>query len=268
MNPLFIRNTWVKQKQERHRWAALTATDYPTGRLLDSMGLDFILVGDSLGMVALGYPDTTEVTLEMMVHHTAAVARGVRHTFLVADLPKGSYETEESALRSATALQAVGAQAVKLEGGCDYCSVIHALSSHGIPVLAHLGLLPQRVKEEGPYRQRGKTPEEAQHISADTIAVQEVGVFGTVLEMVIPSLAMKLTQQLRIPTIGIGSGKNCDGQILVLSDLAGFSPWFRPKFAPSYGNVAGEIQGAAKRFIKEVREKTDDSPSHQSSDSR
>ncbi len=252
-SPHLLRETWIKKKQEGHRWAALTATDYPSGRLLDSTGLDFILVGDSLGMVALGYADTTEVTLETMVHHTAAVARGVQQTLLVADLPKGSYETKAIALKSADALRAVGASAVKLEGGHECCAIIHALTSHGIPVLAHIGLLPQRVREEGGYRKRGKTVEEAEHICADAIAVQEAGVFGVVLEMVIPSLAAEITRQLRIPVIGIGSGECCDGKILVLADVAGISPWFRPKFAVCYGDVAGEIQRSAEKFIQEAR---------------
>lgn len=255
MNPTSLRTLWIKQKQEGHRWAALTATDYPTGRILESAGLDFILVGDSLGMVTLGYPDTTEVTLDMMVHHTAAVARGVQHTLLVADLPKDSFKTEESALHSATALRAVGARAVKLEGGRECYPIYCALASHGIPVLAHMGCMPQHVREEGSYRQRGKTLEEAESIRADALAIQEAGAFAVVLELVVPKLATELTHQLLIPTIGIGSGEGCDGKILVLSDLAGFSPWFRPKFAPCYGDVAGEIRRSAECFIKETRTK-------------
>lgn len=253
ITPVLLRERWIKEKQEGHRWAALTATDYPSGRILDGTGLDFILVGDSLGMVALGYADTTEVTLETMVHHTAAVARGVQQTFLVADLPKGSYETKEIALKSAAALQAAGASAVKLEGGRECSAILHALTSHGIPVLAHIGLLPQRVREEGAYRKRGKTVEEAEHIRADAMAVQKAGAFGVVLEMAVSSLAAEITHQLQIPVIGIGSGECCDGKILVLADVAGISPWYRPKFATCYGDVAGEIQRSAEKFIQEAR---------------
>jgi len=253
ITPIFLRERWINKKQRGHRWAALTATDYPSGRILDGTGLDFILVGDSLAMVALGHADTTEVTLETMAHHTAAVARGVQQTLLVADLPKGSYETEEIALKSATALQAVGASAVKLEGGRECSSILRALTSHEIPVLAHIGLLPQRVREEGGYRKRGKTIEEAEHIRADAMAVQEAGAFGAVLEMVDSSLAAEITRQLQIPVIGIGSGECCDGKILVLADVAGFSPWYWPKFAACYGDVSGEIQRSAEKFIQEAR---------------
>ncbi|PWU10331.1 MAG: 3-methyl-2-oxobutanoate hydroxymethyltransferase [Verrucomicrobia bacterium] len=243
----------MKKKQEGHRWAALTATDYPSGRLLDSAGLDFILVGDSLAMVALGHADTRGVTLQTMVHHTAAVARGVQHTLLVADLPDGSYKTEERALKSAFALRQAGTIAVKLEGGQDVCTILKTLTSRGIPVLAHIGLLPQRVRKEDGYRKQGKNTEEAERIRADALAVEEAGAFGVVLEMVVPSLADEITRMLSIPVIGIGSGECCDGKILVLSDVAGFSPWFRPKFAACYGNVAREIQCAAEKFIREAR---------------
>jgi len=255
MDPSFLYNHWTQQKQGGHRWAALTATDYPTGRLLDSAGLDFILVGDSLGMVTLGYPDTTQVTLEAMVHHTAAVRRGVQHTLLIADLPKDAYATEETALQSALALQAAGAQAVKLEGGAACSSILRTLNTQGIPVLAHIGFLPQQIKDTNPYRKMGKTPQEIEIIRTDALAVQEAGAFGVVLELVHSSLATELTHQLKIPTIGIGSGENCNGKILVLSDLVGLSPWFRPKFAPCYGNVAREIQHSAERFIQEIRQK-------------
>ena len=184
--------------------AALTAYDYPTGRLLDEAGTDLILVGDSLGMVVLGYPDTTHVTLDMMVHHTAAVARGVKNAIVIGDLPIHSYDTPEQAVESATQLANAGADVVKLEGGVKQVDKVRAIVAADIPVMGHHGMLPQRVLEEGGYKKKGKTEEESCAIMEGAIALQEAGCFSIVLESVVPELAEKITSQLTIPTIGIG----------------------------------------------------------------
>ncbi len=247
-------NTLYRGKKiDRLPVTALTAYDYPTARLLDECGLDLILVGDSLGMVVLGYPDTTSVTLADMVHHTRAAARGVTRATLVADLPSATYETVRSAKRSALKLIAAGAHAVKLEGGASVAKRIQALTGSGIPVLGHIGMLPQHIKEEGGYRIKGRTPEQANELLADAMAVQEAGAFALVMELVTPPLAREISAQLKIPTIGIGSGRGCDGQIRVLHDVIGLFPWFRPKFAEPKADVATAIQSAVRAFIKDVR---------------
>lgn len=242
-------------KREGRRLATLTATDFPTGRLLDEGGLDLILVGDSLGMVSLGFPDTVDVTLDDMIRHTAAVRRGVRNTLLVADLPYHTYETPEQALRSAERLlEEGGADAVKLEGGSARAGAIRAIAQRGFPLLAHLGMLPQRVREEGGYKVKGRTPESAAALMADALAVQEAGAFGIVLELVLPTVAEDITRKLRIPTIGIGSGQVCDGEILVTADLVGAFPWFVPKFATRHADVAGQIRQAVVAWKAQVAE--------------
>lgn len=245
--------TFRQRKVRGEKIAALTAYDYPTARLLDEAGLDLILVGDSLGMVVLGYPDTTSVTLEDMIHHTGAVARGVRQALVVADLPIRTYETVEQALASATRLVAAGAQAVKIEGGRNRSPQIQALADAGIPVLAHIGMLPQRVREEGGYRIKGRSEAEAEDIRRDARAVQEAGAFAVVVETVIAGLAAEITRELAIPTISIGSGEECDGQILVTHDLIGLFPWFKPKFARTRAAVADEIRRAAGEYVQAIR---------------
>lgn len=242
-----------RAKLEGRRLATLTAMDFPTGRLVDEGGLDLILVGDSLGMVSLGYPDTVSVTLDDMLRHTAAVRRGVSKTLLVADLPYNTYETPAQALANAARLlEEGGADAVKLEGGRRRAGAIAAITQAGYPLLAHLGMLPQRVREEGGYRVKGRTTEEAAALMEDSLAVQEAGAFGIVLELVLPAVAEEITRKLRIPTIGIGSGKVCDGEILVTSDLTGAFPWFVPKFAKQFGDVTGQIRGAVQAWKNHV----------------
>lgn len=233
--------------------AALTAYDYPTARLLDEAGLDLILVGDSLGMVVLGYPDTTSVTLADMERHTGAVARGAKQTLVVTDLPIGTYDTPAEAVANARRLIEAGAQAVKLEGGASVAPQIRALVAAGFPVLAHIGMLPQHIREEGGYKIKGRTPEEAEAIRRDAEAVQEAGAFAVVMEIVIPGLAAGITPSLEIPSIGIGSGDGCDGQILVLHDLVGLFPWFRPKFAVPRAELAGPLTQAARDYVAAVR---------------
>jgi len=241
------------KKQRGERITSLTAYDYPTARLLDEAGIDIILVGDSLGMVVLGYEDTTEVTLEAMVHHTGAVARAVKRALLVADLPIHTYDSGEQAVASARALVAAGAQAVKLEGGASHVRQIEAVVQAGIPLMGHIGMLPQSVREEGGYKLKGRTQAEAEALLRDARAVEAAGAFSVVLEIVAAETARQITEAIQIPTIGIGSGQSCDGQILVTHDLIGLFPWFTPKFVRPEADVAGEIRKAAAAFIERTR---------------
>jgi 3-methyl-2-oxobutanoate hydroxymethyltransferase len=247
---------WIRAAKTRgERIAALTAYDYPTARLLDEAGIPLLLVGDSLGMVVLGYPDTTQVTLAEMRHHVAAVARAKTRALVVADLPFHTYQTPDEALAHARILMEAGAEAVKLEGGLSVVPEIRALRGAAIPVIGHIGMLPQSVKEEGGYKIKGRSDAERDRLIADARAVEEAGAFALVVELVEPESAALITRSVAIPTIGIGSGKECGGQILVVSDLVGAFPWFRPKFAVARADVAGAIRGAAEAFIRQVNEK-------------
>jgi 3-methyl-2-oxobutanoate hydroxymethyltransferase len=242
-----------EKKQRGEKIAALTAYDYPTARLLDESGIDVILVGDSLGMVVLGYEDTTQVTLEEMLHHTRAAARGVKRALLVADLPIHTYDTPEQALETSRQLVKAGAQAVKFEGGATHAAQISTVVNGGIPVMAHIGMLPQSVREEGGYKVKGRTPAGAERLMNDALAVEAAGAFAVVLEIVAAETARQITARLKIPTIGIGSGEQCDGQILVTHDLIGLFPWFTPKFVSPEARVAEEIRKAARAFIYRTR---------------
>ena len=234
--------------------AVLTAYDYPGARLLEEAGIDWVLVGDSLGMVVLGYPDTTSVTLADMVHHTAAVARGLTHTPLIADLPIGTYNTAEDAVKSARELLKAGAHAVKLEGGMSHCTQIAALSAAGIPIMGHIGMLPQSVREEGGYKIKGKTPEQGDALVADALAVEAAGAFSMVVELVHADTARRIQTAVRIPTIGIGAGQHCDGQVLVTHDLVGAFPWFRPKFVLPVASVGESIRTAVQQWAAALKE--------------
>ena len=240
-------------KRRGEKITALTAYDYPTARLLDESGIEMILVGDSLGMVVLGYEDTTQVTLEEMVHHTRAAARGVKRALLIGDLPIHTYEDSDQAVASARALKEAGAHAVKLEGGASHVAQIEAIIADGIPVMGHIGMLPQSVREEGGYKVKGRTPMEADALLADAAAVEKAGAFAVVLEIVAPETARRITEALEIPTIGIGSGSHCDGQILVTHDLIGLFPWFTPKFVSPEARVADDIRRAAQAFIRRTK---------------
>src|SRR5207248_1132409 len=219
-----------EMKRRGERITALTAYDYPTARLLDESGLDIILVGDSVGMVVLGYKDTTQVTLDEMLHHTRAVRRGVKRALLVADMPIHTYDTPEQALETARALRDVGAEGVKLEGGLSHVPQIETIVGAGIPFMAHIGMLPQSVREEGGYKVKGRSREQADALLQDARAVEAAGAFSVVLEIVAPDTAKMISASIEIPNIGIGSGNECDGQILVTHDLIGLFPWFTPKF--------------------------------------
>ncbi|MBV9491046.1 MAG: 3-methyl-2-oxobutanoate hydroxymethyltransferase [Verrucomicrobia bacterium] len=238
--------TW-KGRQEKI--AALTAYDYPTARLVDEAGVDLILVGDSLGMMVLGHPDTTAVTLADMVHHTRAVRRGVRRGFLVADLPIGAYANPGQAVESAGQLAAAGAEAVKLEGGQSQGAQIRAITRAGIPVVGHIGMLPQHIREEGRYQVKGKNEGEREFLRREAAAVVAAGACAVVLELVEPASADEITRTAAIPTIGIGSGPKCDGQILVVHDLIGFYPWFTPRHVRPRADVAGDIRKAVTGWV-------------------
>ncbi len=250
---MIIPSQYILRKQAGERIVVLTAYDYPTARFVSESGVDLILVGDSLGMVILGLPDTTGVTMKDMERHLQAVRRGAPHSLIVGDLPFGSYETADEAIANSRRLCAMGSNAVKLEGGVSKHHVIKAITGAGTPCMGHIGMLPQRIREEGRYRRKGGTPQEAALLLDDALAVEDAGAFAVVLELVEHSVAQKISRALKIPTIGIGSGPHCDGQVLVLYDVAGCSPWFRPKFAPVYGDVAGEFLKAAKKFVSTVK---------------
>ncbi|MHA3775044.1 3-methyl-2-oxobutanoate hydroxymethyltransferase [Verrucomicrobiota bacterium sgz303538] len=251
MNPKIQHLQSMKERGEKI--VVLTAYDHPTARLLEESEVDLLLVGDSVGMVVLGYPDTTMVTMDEMLHHTRAVARGVERTPVLADLPIASYDTPEQALVNAGRLIEAGADAVKLEGGASHVPQIEALVSAGIPVMAHIGMMPQHVREEGGYRIKGKTPEEVERLLADARAVEKAGAWGILLELVRPAVAQQVSDTVKIPTIGIGSGPGCDGQVIVTPDLVGAFPWFVPRFVQPKAQVAKTIKEAAQGFVRDVK---------------
>ncbi|MFP4101704.1 3-methyl-2-oxobutanoate hydroxymethyltransferase [Coleofasciculus sp.] len=243
-------------KQQGRPLVVLTAWDYAIAQLLDAAGVDIILVGDSLGMVTLGYETTLPVTLDEMLHHAKAVCRGAKQAFVVCDLPFLSYqESLQQAMHSAgRVLKETGAQAVKLEGGHPaIAQTVAHLTAAGIPVMGHVGLTPQSVHLLG-YRQQGKTEEAAERILADAIALEQAGVFALVLEHIPADLARKITQTLTIPTIGIGAGADCDGQVLVTADLLGLSER-QPPFAKVYANLRQVITQAVQDYSHDVQER-------------
>jgi 3-methyl-2-oxobutanoate hydroxymethyltransferase len=239
-------------KAHGEKIAALTAYDFPMTRLLDEAGIPFILVGDSLGMVVLGYPDTTSVTMTDMEHHVRAAARAKPHALLAADLPYHSYDTPAAAVENAKRLVAAGAEAVKAEGGRAIIQQVRAIIAAGIPFCGHLGMLPQSVREEGGYRVKGKTEPEYQALLADADALVEAGAFAIVLELVTAQVAKELTQRIPVPTIGIGSGKDCDGQVLVTPDLLGMLPWYNLKHVKPKLNAAEQMRSVVKDWKQSV----------------
>jgi len=234
----------------------LTAYDYPTARLLDEAGVDVILVGDSLGMVVLGHENTLSVTIEEMLHHTRAVRRGTHRALVVADMPYGSYHTDmsESLHNAMRFVKEAGAEAVKIEGGERRLELISRLTEAEIPVMGHVGLTPQSVNALGGYRVQGKTAGAAEQLIRDARAVEAAGAFAIVLEAVPRELATQITRELRIPTVGIGAGPDCDGQILVVHDLLGLTFGATPKFARQYANVGETIAKAVRQYCEDVRE--------------
>jgi 3-methyl-2-oxobutanoate hydroxymethyltransferase len=239
-------------KARGEKIAALTAYDYPMAKLLDEAGVPLLLVGDSLGMVALGYPDTTQVTMAEMEHHVRAAARAKPNALLGGDLPFKSYETVEAAVSNARRLVTAGAEYVKAEGGLEILPQVKAIIAAGIPFCGHLGMLPQHVREEGGYHIKGRQDAEHQKLLNDARALADAGAFAIVLELVTPPVAKEISLNISIPTIGIGSGSDCDGQILVTHDLTGSFPWFTPRFVKPQANCAAEIKSAVTAWKNSI----------------
>jgi len=253
-----------KLKHEGKRFAALTAYDVITARLADQAGIPIILVGDSLGMVVLGYENTIPVTLDDIVHHTRAVVRGSAEAMVVADLPFMTYhKSPQQALDSAArCMQQGGAQAVKLEGGRVMAPTIQRLTESGIAVMAHIGLTPQSVNQLGGFKAQGKTRQQALRVMEDALAVQEAGAFSVVLECVPAALARLITQRLTIPTIGIGSGPDCDAEIQVVSDILGWFTDFQPKHTKRFAHLANDAKLAIESYAAEVNDQTFPTQAH------
>ena len=263
----------AKMKQRGEKVVMVTAYDYPTACLVDAAGVDVVLVGDSLGNVVLGYGSTLPVTIEDMLHHTKAVVRGVKRALVVTDLPFLTYQTgPEDAIRNAgRLLQEGGATAVKLEGGIEVCAQVHTLVSAGIPVMGHLGLTPQSINVFGGYKRQGRSQQAAQKLVADAQALEEAGVFAIVLEYIPEEVAARITETISIPTIGIGAGARCDGQVLVLHDLLGITgqlknaagePIHPPRFVKEYSQVGEAIRAAVATYSAEVRSGSFPAPEH------
>ena len=247
--------TFRNAKQKNERLTMLTAYDYSTAKLIDASGIDSVLVGDSLGMVMLGYEDTLSVTMEDMIHHTKAVARGVKDALVVSDLPFMSYQTSVyDAVSNAGRLIKEGrAQAVKLEGGLEVCPQIKAIVEASIPVMAHLGLTPQSVNAFGGFKVQGKDEEAARSLIEQAKAVEAAGAFAVVLECIPAKLAELITKSISIPTIGIGAGNGCDGQVLVYQDMLGLYSDFTPKFVKRYAEIGPQMENAIEDYISEVK---------------
>ncbi len=247
--------TFQQAKEKGEKLTMLTAYDYSTAKLIDESGINSILVGDSLGNVILGYEDTISVTMEDMIHHGAAVARGVENVLLIIDMPFMSYQTSvyDAVVNAGRLMKEGRADAVKLEGGKEVCPQIKAIVNAGIPVCAHLGLTPQSINAFGGFKVQGKSEEAAKKLLEDARAVQAAGAFAVVLEAVPKKLATLITKELSIPTIGIGAGNGCDGQVLVYQDMLGMFSDFTPKFVKRYASVGEVMKEAFREYIKEVQ---------------
>ena len=242
----------IQSRKGHEPIAALTAYDYPMAKLIDAAGVPLLLVGDSLGMVVLGYPDTTQVTLNEMEHHVRAVARSKPRGLIIADLPFKSYESPEQALTSAQRLIEAGAEGVKAEGGLGILPQVESIIAAGIPFLGHIGMLPQSVVEEGGYKVKGSNPIQKEELLADALGLAEAGSFGLVLELVNAQVAYEITERVSIPTIGIGSGIGCDGQILVTTDLLGTSSDFIPKHVQPEELLRDRMMGMIRVWRKSL----------------
>lgn len=249
-------STFQDAKKNGEKVTMLTAYDYSTAKLIDEAGIDSILIGDSLGNVILGYEDTLSVTMEDMIHHTAAVARGAKEALIVADMPFMSYQTSvyDAVVNAGRLMKEGRANAVKLEGGASVCPQIKAITEAGIPVVAHLGLTPQSINAFGGYKVQGKSEEAAKKLVEDALAIQEAGAFAVVLECVPAKLAALITQKLNIVTIGIGAGNECDGQVLVYQDMLGMFTDYVPKFVKQFAKVGDIMKQAFADYKKEVSE--------------
>ncbi len=248
-------NQVKEMKAKKEKIVMLTAYDYSTAKLVDESGIPLILVGDSLGMVMLGYESTIPVTMDEMIHHTKAVVRGTKQAMVIGDMPFMTYHTSTAdALRNAARfIQEGGAQAIKLEGGVAVAETVKRIVECGIPVMGHIGLTPQSVHQLGGHKVQGKTPEAAERLLKDAQALEQAGAFAVVLELVPAPLSKLVTQKLGIPTIGIGAGPDCDGQVQVISDLLGLFSDFVPKHAKQYAKLAGSIKTALADYIAEVK---------------
>lgn len=256
--------TFHQAKQNGEKLTMLTAYDYSTAKLIDEAGTDAILVGDSLGNVMLGYSDTTKVTMEDMIHHGAAVARGAKEALVVVDMPFMSYQTStyDALVNAGRLVKEGGAAAVKLEGGCEVCDAIKSITSAGIPVMAHLGLTPQSINAFGGFKVQCKDEASARKLISDALAVQSAGAFAVVLECIPSKLAALVTKILDIPTIGIGAGPDCDGQVLVYQDMLGMFSDYTPKFVKRFGDVGSVMTDAFKKYIEETKSATFPSEEH------
>ncbi|WP_294388160.1 3-methyl-2-oxobutanoate hydroxymethyltransferase [uncultured Clostridium sp.] len=248
--------TFKQAKEKNEKLTMLTAYDYSTAKIIDEAGINGILVGDSLGMVCLGYEDTLSVTMEDMIHHTKAVSRGVKNTLVVADMPFMSYQTSvyDAVINAGRLIKEGRAHVVKLEGGVEVCDKIEAIVKASIPVMAHIGLTPQSVNAFGGFKVQGKDKEAARNLIEAALAVEKAGAFAVVLECVPAKLAAIITEKLSIPTIGIGAGAQCDGQILVYQDMLGMYSDFTPKFVKKYENLGEKMNVAFKKYIEEVKD--------------
>ncbi len=252
----FTTASFIKSKKEGHKISMLTAYDYSTAKLVDEAGVDSILVGDSLGMVVLGYDNTLQVTLEDMIHHTKAVARGVKRALVIGDMPFLSYHVsvEETIKNAGRLIQEGNAHAVKLEGGKEIIDKVEALVKAQIPVVGHLGLTPQSVNMMGGFKVQGKNEAQAKKIIDDAKLLQEAGAFAIVLECIPEKLAKLVSESVDIPTIGIGAGKYCDGQVLVTQDMLGMYSDFTPKFVKKYIDMGTSIREAVVSYCQEIQE--------------
>lgn len=256
--------TFAKAKEEGTKISMLTAYDYSTAKLIDEAGINSILVGDSLGNVILGYEDTISVTMEDMIHHTRAVSRGAKNALVIADMPFMSYQTSvyDAVVNAGRLMKEARANAVKLEGGKEVCPQIKAIVDAGIPVCAHIGLTPQSINAFGGNRVQGKTEAAARKLLEDALSVQEAGAFAVVIEAVPEKLAALITGRLEIPTIGIGAGNCCDGQVLVYQDMLGMFSDFTPKFVKKYANLGELMKAAFKQYDEEVKNMSFPSEGH------
>lgn len=256
--------TFQQAKKEGTRLSMLTAYDYSTAKLVDAAGINSILVGDSLGNTILGYEDTLSVTMEDMIHHTAAVARGAKNALVIGDMPFMSYQASvyDAVVNAGRLMKEGRANAVKLEGGASVCEQIKAIVGASIPVCAHIGLTPQSINAFGGFKVQGKGEKQAQQLLDDARRVQEAGAFAVVLEGIPALLAQKITDTLDIPTIGIGAGAGCDGQVLVYQDMLGMFTDFKPKFVKHFANVGEIMTEAFKAFDQEVKEGVFPAPEH------
>ena len=249
-------NAIKEMKARGEKITMLTAYDYAMARLVDESGMPLVLVGDSLGMVALGYESTIPVTMDEMIHHTRAVVRGTKQALVVGDMPFMSYHvsTEEALRNAARFIQEGGAQAIKLEGGHTVADKVKRMVECGIPVMGHIGLTPQSIHQLGGFKAQGKTPEAAQRLLQDAFALEAAGAFAIVLESVPYALARIITKKLAVPTIGIGAGPHCDGQVQVISDLLGLYTEFVPRHAKQYAKLSQAVKDAVSQYLKEVKE--------------